>query len=188
MQRKEVEIKLAVASAGAVRRQLAQLGFRVCEPRHLEQNTLFDTARKKLRRRGLMLRLRVVNGRALLTFKAPLRASRHYKVRAETETPVVSARATCAILAGLGYAPSFRYEKYRTAFARRRETGEVVLDETPIGTFLELEGPPHWIRRRARGQGRRPAEFLTATYTELYQAWRRRHGGPARAMVFRRSS
>lgn len=182
----EIEIKLAVGAAAVVRRQLAQLGFRVSTARHLEENTLFDTPEGKLRRNRLALRLRVVNGRGLLTLKGPPQASRHYKVRAESETPVRSANATRKILAGLGYGPSFRYQKYRTIFARKREPGEVLLDETPIGTYLELEGPPRWIGRVARALGRRRSEFLTATYADLYRAWRRRHGGPARAMVFRR--
>lgn len=182
----EVEIKLPVASATAIRRRLAQMGFRVSQQRHFEQNTLFDTPNRRLRRMGLMLRLRVVNGRAVLTFKGPARASPHYKVRAEVETPVASAPAACKILGGLGLEPSFRYEKYRTAFVRGREGGEVLIDETPIGTFVELEGPPRWIRRVARALGHRPAEFVTSTYAELYQAWRRRRSGPARAMVFRR--
>ncbi|MFQ5816787.1 MAG: class IV adenylate cyclase [Terriglobia bacterium] len=188
MKGKEVEIKLAVPAVREIRRKLRQRGFRVCEPRHLEQNTLFDTPQEKLRRLGLMLRLRVANGRALLTLKGRAHASRHYKIRTEAETAVASARAARAILGGLGYAPAFRYEKYRTGFARGREPGAVVLDETPMGTFLELEGPPHWIRRVARALGRPPGDFLTATYAELYQTWRRRHGGSARAMVFRRSS
>ncbi|MBI4461681.1 MAG: class IV adenylate cyclase [Acidobacteria bacterium] len=180
-----MEIKLAVRSPASVRGTLRRLGFRVAEARQLERNTLYDTRQRTLRRQGLLLRLRLVNGRALLTFKGRAYSSRLYKVRPEAETHVGSAEAARAILTGLGFAPTFRYEKYRTAYARRGEAGQVVLDETPIGTFLELEGPPRWIRRVARGLGRPPADFLTATYADLYRSWRRRHGGPADAMVFR---
>lgn len=183
---REVEIKLRIASSRAARRQLARLGFRVVRPRRLEENVLFDTPGGKLRRAGLMLRLRSVDGRALLTFKGRKLTSRGFKVRPEVETPVDSAGAVGEILQRLGFRPIFLYEKYRTVFARRRESGEVVLDETPVGAYLELEGSPAWIRRVAHSLRRKPAEFLTATYADLYRRWRRRHGGPAQAMVFGR--
>lgn len=185
MRSREVEIKLAVDDVRSVRRQLRRLGFRVRAARHFEENLLFDTARGDLKRLGMMLRLRVANGRARLTLKGAARSSRYYKIRPEAEAPVASAGATRAILGGLGFHPAFRYKKYRTAFGRKREAGEVVLDETPIGNFLELEGSPRWIRRVARALGHRPDDFLTATYADLYRAWRRRHGGPKLAMVFR---
>jgi len=182
---KEIEIKLRVRDPRTARRALRALGFRVCKPREFEHNTLFDTAGGSLRRRGLMLRLRTTRGQALLTFKSRSTPSAFYKIRREVETHLSSPTAAGEILLRLGFSPSFRYEKYRTHFARRHEPGEVALDETPIGTFLELEGAPAWIRRVARALGRTPREFITGTYAELYQGWRRRNRAPARAMVFR---
>ncbi len=182
---KEVEIKLRVGDPRSARRALRALGFRVSQPREFEHNTLFDTAGGSLRRRGLMLRLRTTGGEAVLTFKSRSMPSAFYKIRREVETRIASPAAAREILLCLGFSPSFRYEKYRTRLTRRHERGEVALDETPIGTFLELEGRPGWIRRVARGLGWTPREFITGTYAELYQEWRRRNRAPARAMVFR---
>ena len=73
------------------------------------------------------------------------------------------------ILEHLGYQPVFRYEKYRTEYTRPDKAGLVMLDETPIGDFLELEGSPRWIERTARALGRSPAEFITSSYGALYR-------------------
>ncbi len=184
----EVEIKLAVSDVAGLRRQLNRLGFHVRRRRHFEDNLLLDTDTQALRRRGAMLRLRMVAGQPSLTFKEKARLSPHYKVRREQETRVAIVEAVRGILGSLGYKPAFRYQKYRTVFVRPKQPGELTVDETPIGTFVELEGSRRWIREVANALGYRPTEFITATYAELYQAWRRRHGGPRLQMVFRKQS
>lgn len=184
---KETEIKLALRSAASARRVLRRLKFRILARRSFEENTLYDTAARTLRRRGVMLRLRSVNGRHWLTFKGPAIRSRRYKVREEWETELASPSAAREILAALGFEPVFRYEKFRTVYAGRGRWrgGEVMLDETPIGAFLELEGRRAWIRRLARALGAGPDYFITQTYAALYADWCRRHRRPVRDMIFR---
>lgn len=181
---KETEIKLAVPDLAAVRRRLRQLGLRVRAPRGFEQNTLFDTPRGDLRRRGALLRLRSIAGRHRLTFKGPAGRSRHFKIRQEWETAVDNPAAARRLLAGLGFLPRFRYEKFRTEFGAPAGVGAVMLDETPIGDFLELEGSRAWIRRLARAFGAAPRDFIARDYTELYLDWCRRRGRRPRHMVF----
>jgi len=171
---KETEIKLAVSDATAARARLRRLGFVIRQPRRFEQNTLFDTTAGALRRRGVMLRLRSVNRRHWLTFKGPAEGSQRYKVRPEFEIELADAVAGKRILAGLGFEPVFRYEKYRTVWGPPGVGGEAMLDETPIGNFLELEGSRAWIRSVARALGAGPEHFITRTYTELFTNWRRR--------------
>ncbi|MGH9862545.1 MAG: class IV adenylate cyclase, partial [Candidatus Acidiferrales bacterium] len=167
---KETEIKLEAPDLPAVRRRLREQGFRVRQRRRFEDNVLFDTAEKMLRRSGLLLRLRSAGGRHWLTFKGPAQESRRYKIRQEFESELSHPVAVRTVLASLGLAPGFRYQKFRTVYRARgaRQGGEVMLDETPIGTFLELEGRPAWILRVARGLGRRPSQFITRSYAELY--------------------
>ncbi|MFQ5696333.1 MAG: hypothetical protein ACE5HB_10120, partial [Terriglobia bacterium] len=126
--------------------------------------------------------------------KSPAAKARHFKVRQEFETELTHGKVAQKILAGLGFQPVFRYEKFRATFAapRRRPRrgrggpgGMVTLDETPIGVFLELEGSRAWIRRVARALGAQPKEFITQNYASLYAAWcQRRKRRPAH-MVFR---
>ncbi len=88
-----------------------------------------------------------------------------YKVRIETESKVEDGRALAEIFTRLGYGPAFRYEKYRTEYTHGG--GHLVLDETPIGVFAELEGPTDWIDRSAGGAGGGPGKLPDG---ELWEA------------------
>ena len=178
----EVEIKLAVTGAAAARRLLRGKGFRVIKPRVFEANNVFDTPELRLRTSGSLLRVRSVHREATLTFKGPPQSSKH-KSREELEVTASNARTVEAILARLGFQRVFRYEKYRTEFQRGR-TGIVTLDETPIGTYLELEGPPAWIDRTARLLGFTETDYITLSYGALYLDWCARHGCQPGDMVF----
>ena len=61
----------------------------------------------------------------------------------------------------------------------------MVLDETPIGNFGEVEGPPRWIDRTAKSLGILPDQYITDTYAGLFFAWKRRTRSPASEMTFR---
>jgi adenylate cyclase class 2 len=188
---RETEVKLPVSGLRAVRERLKSLGFRVVEPRHFESNRVLDFADLRLRKARCLLRLRVEGARCLLTFKGAPLDSRAYKVRREIETRVADGRRMEEILAALGLEEKFRYDKYRTTLARRREKAGahralVEVDETPIGNFLELEGPARWIDGVARELGYNRKDYITHSYGALFFAWRRREGRRARNMVFSR--
>ena len=79
-------------------------------------------------------------------------------MREEIELEVADAAVLAKIFEGLGMRGWFRYEKYRTTFRSARcvswAKGLLIeLDETPIGTFVELEGPPAAIDRAAQELG-----------------------------------
>jgi len=181
----ETEVKLKLDGAVASKRRLARLGFSVTARRVLEINTIFDTPDSLLRRSQKLLRLREAGARCTLTYKGPQSAGR-YKSREEIESVFTDAASTRAILERLGFVPVFRYEKYRTEFAKPRQAGSVMLDETPIGDYLELEGSPAWIDRTARALGRSPADYITASYGALYLADCQAKGVEPRHMVFGR--
>lgn len=88
------------------------------------------------------------------------------------------------ILSRLGFEPVFRYEKYRTEYAPEERDGLATLDETPIGIFLELEGAPEWIDRKAAELGFTEAGYVTASYAGLYREYREEHPGSPEDMVF----
>jgi adenylate cyclase class 2 len=70
------------------------------------------------------------------------------------------------ILRALGFRPVFRYEKYRATF--RWLDAELVIDETPIGTFLEIEGPPGTIHQATEGLGFSRGDAITDSYPALF--------------------
>jgi adenylate cyclase class 2 len=176
---REIEIKLRLSGAADGRRRLRQAGFRVARRRVFESNVLFDTPELSLRARGMLVRLRTAGTRTVLTFKGRSVPGKH-KVREEIETELSGGPAFGEILNRLGYRPSFRYEKYRTEYSHPDGPGRAMLDETPVGVFLELEGPPRWIDRMARRLGFTEAGYITASYAELHRA----SGGRRRDMLF----
>ncbi len=164
----ETEVKLRLASPEHARALLARFGASRVEARHFEDNQLFDDAAASLRARGATLRLRRTPARATLTYKGARRPSEGLKTREERETNVADADATQAILQGLGLSPVFRYQKYREVW-RLGET-EVVVDETPIGSFLEIEGEAAAIHSVASSLGFSPRDYLAESYPALFLA------------------
>jgi|SRR5271157_499655 len=182
---RETEIKLAAADAATARRLLRRAGFRVSRRRVFEANTLFDTLVLSLRVSRQLLRVREAGGVVTLTYKGPPAPGRH-KSREELELELSAAPPMAAILQRLGFQPVFRYEKYRTEYRRPGSSGVATVDETPVGVFLELEGPPRWIDRTARALGFGEGDYITASYGRLYLEWCQRNGVPPGDMLLPR--
>jgi len=178
----EIEIKFRIDNLRDLTRRLRAAKFRLVTPRTHEMNTLYDLPGQPLRKRGDLLRLRKYGKQWVLTHKSKGTAGRH-KSRVETETRVSDGEQMNAILCALGFQPTFRYEKFRAEWSDRR--GHVVVDETPIGNFGEIEGPSRWIDQTARKLGIRPEHYITDTYAGLFFAWKRRMRSAAKEMTFR---
>jgi adenylate cyclase class 2 len=180
----EIEIKLRLpADISKIRRTLRKLGFRVAERRSHETNVLFDNPHSPLGRQGKLIRIRRVGRLALLTYKGPSQSVR-YKKRHELEVYLSDAKVAEEIFKKIGYQQVFRYEKFRTAYLNLDEPGKVLLDETPVGNFLELEGAPRWIGRTARLLGFSEADYITGSYGYLYALYCREHGIHPKDMLF----
>jgi adenylate cyclase class 2 len=179
----EVEIKFRIGDIERVVERLHQLGFQQVTPRTHEMNTLFDLPGHPLRSRGDLLRLRKYGEMWVLTHKAKSRSQNGpHKTRVETETRVDNGEKMEAILRALHFEPSFRYEKFRAEW--KAGDGHVVIDETPIGTYGEIEGPPEWIDSVARDLEIRRTDYITETYAGLFLAWKRQSGSKADDMTF----
>ncbi len=168
----ETEVKLRVASAEAARAALERLGALPVLPRILEDNVLYDDEAGSLRAAGALLRLRESGAETLLTFKGPKRILEGAKSRDEHETRVASAAEMRAILTAAGYRPVFRYQKYRQTWAWREV--EIVVDETPIGTFFEVEGELPAIHEAASALGYTSNDYVSESYASLFLATGRR--------------
>lgn len=179
----EVEIKLPVADRKRAQALLRAAGFLVSRRRVFETNTVFDTPELALRAARELLRVRQAGGVATLTYKGPPAVSRH-KSRGEVELTVADAGVMGAIFERLGFHPAFRYDKYRTEYREPRQSGVATIDETPVGVYLELEGPSRWIDRTARRLGFEQRDYITASYGTLYLAWCERNGVSPSNMVF----
>ncbi len=165
----EREAKLRVADVAAARRAVEALGARLRRARHLEDNLLLDDVSGRLAGQGSALRLRQADGRAVLTFKGPRQEDASgLKVRPEIEFEVSDARDAAALLSALGFLPSFRYQKFREVWDWK--DAEIVVDETPLGAFVEIEGPAVTIEEAARALGASPADYVVDSYPDLFRA------------------
>jgi adenylate cyclase class 2 len=191
---KEIEIKFRVEDLSALTRSLKRASFKQLTRSTHEMNSLYDLPGQKLRKRGELLRLRKYGEQWVLTHKGkPTLAHKtrkdgaptvgRHKVRVELETRVENGPQMDAILRALGFTPTFRYEKYRAEWSDG--TGHVVLDETPIGNFGEIEGPPRWIDRTAAKLGIANTDYITQTYADVFFTWKRKARSQATEMTFR---
>ncbi|MGA9542265.1 MAG: class IV adenylate cyclase [Candidatus Sulfotelmatobacter sp.] len=178
----EIEIKFRVADPRALARKLRVAGFHELTPRTHEMNTLYDLPGEVLRARKELLRLRKYGSDWTLTHKSGKKAGRHSS-RVELETSVGDGKQMDLILRALGYTPSFRYEKFRAEWTDGK--GQVVVDETPIGNFCEIEGPPRWIDATAKKLGVSATDYITKNYAGLFLEWKARAKSQASEMTFR---
>jgi adenylate cyclase class 2 len=179
----ETEIKLAVRDARSARRRLRQAGFALSKRRIFEANLVFDTDELGLRQSSRLLRLRQAGKTVTLTYKGVPVSGKH-KSREEVEVQMSDLKAMAEILGRLGYRQMFRYEKFRAEYQHPAGAGVAMLDETPIGVFLELEGTPRWIDRTARTLGFHEDAYITASYGRLYLEWCAAHEIEPKDMVF----
>ena len=187
MQAAEIELKFPVADVRAFRTAVEALGFTLVTERTFESNTLYDTEDRQLRERRQILRLREYGDRRTLTHKRQPEgeADTRYKTRIETESSVEDCAAIAEVFAHMGYVPAFRYEKYRTEWvAPAGGDGKLVLDETPIGVWAELEGEPAWIDAMLERLGVNPEQCLTDSYGKLFLRWKEESGSPAEHLTF----
>ena len=177
-----------------------------------QDNVIFDTPQGGLAKHGQLLRIRTETPQAnhhkkpgetgrrfLLTFKRPVAkasganpeaipGTRH-KVREELELAIGDAPTLSAIFEGLGMSGWFRNEKYRTTYtlpgSQKWAKGLLIeLDETPIGTFVELEGPAEAIDRAAANLGFSKRDFILKNYLVLYVEDCKKRGEEPRHMIF----
>lgn len=177
----EREIKLHFESAESAREAIIRAGAAPLHGRRLQEDFLLDNEEETLRRRRCVLRVRVENGKSRLTFKGPVQSSA-MKVREEIETVVGDGETLLKVFAELGLHVWFRYEKYREEFAY--EDVIVSVDETPVGTYVELEGGEQGIEQFAAAIGRGPTDYILDSYRGLFLRLRDERGLSGRDMVF----
>lgn len=175
-------MKIPVVALTFVRERLGEGSARCLYPSALEDNWVLDDGRHTLATSGRLLRVRQTGHQCWLTLKEPGSFAGGVKSRVEIETPIKSAERVLAIFAGLGFKPVRHYQKRREAWA----LGQIVvaLDETPMGQFVELEGPAHLLAAAAVDLGLDPRTAVRGTYLDLWTAYHALHPDAPPDMVF----
>ncbi len=164
--RLEIEVKIRVQHLDALRRKIRLLPADLETARAFERNMVFDTAGGHLKGQGILLRLRQQGARVLLTMKSPLQGQTAYKVREETEVDVSDFEKLKKIFAAIGFQVCFVYEKYREVY--RALGAQIMVDETPIGNFIEIEGDPDRIDAVAARLGFAASDYIADSYYRLF--------------------
>lgn len=177
----EREVKLRFRDAEEARQAILATGATPLRSRRFQEDCLLDTAEDDLRRRRCVLRVRMECGKTLLTFKGPVQTS-PMKLREELETIIGDGLLLLHVLEELGFHVWFRYEKYREEFAHEDVT--IAVDETPVGTFVEIEGSERGIHDMAAALAKNPDDYVTDSYRGLYVKHCESRGLPLSDMLF----
>ena len=136
----EKKYRLPATRRGDVIKALKEMGG-VFERDETEENTIYHG---DVFEGGGMVRIRRTDQRSLLTFKRRTESGSDVKQQIEYETEISDAEAADKIVRELGLTPKVIYEKRRSTWKLRQV--EVVIDELPFGTFMEIEGSRTAIR------------------------------------------
>jgi len=182
----EIEVKLPCDSLDCLYE--AGLDLTIDEPRHFEDNWLFDFPDQRLYKQKAALRVRSVNGKGLLTYKGIVRDSESspLKVREEIETAVDKPEQMVTLLERLDFHRSFRYQKFRTVYrlTMQEETVTVTFDETPMGNFIEIEGNESGVLETLQAAGFGADDIIRDSYPELQAKRCAERGVPLEDLVF----
>jgi adenylate cyclase, class 2 len=177
----EREVKLSFSTPDEARAAVLAAGAAPLRSRRLQEDALFDTDDESLRRRRCVLRVRSDAGKSVLTFKGPVHPG-SMKTRDEHETIISDGEVLKQVFGELGLHEWFRYQKYREEYAAPDVT--IAIDETPVGTFVELEGDEASIILMTRALGRTPDDFILDSYRSLFIKHREAAGLIVQNMVF----
>lgn len=182
----EIEVKLACSDLDRLRD--AGLDLTLIEPRHFEDNWLLDTPDHTLLGQGAALRVRSIATKGLVTYKgiAKESASSVLKVREEIESETSDPARMIELFEKLGFYKVFRYQKYRTVYNLVVEGCllEAVFDETPMGSFIEIEGDESAVLRALEAARFTEQDFIRDSYLELQASRCEALGIPLEDLVF----
>jgi len=170
--RLETELKIPVPDLNAVREALVRHAATQIHPMDREVNILLDADDGRLRRSGSILRLRTYGEKNIVTFKGPVKYLGRIKQRPEYEISCNDTGRMAELFGQLGFSSVARYEKSREAWLVGEV--EVVLDHTPMGDFVEIEGPPETLSTTAALLDLDPARAVRGSYLSLWSEYRRR--------------
>ncbi len=169
----ETELKIPVGDLSAVRSRLVEIEALLISECGREVNLLLDTSDRELSRGGCVLRLRSYGARRVLTFKGPASYDGPIKIRPEHEVDIEDLGKMTTVFEALDYSEVARYEKDREVW----QSGdvEIVLDHTPMGDFVEVEGPSDLLESITCSLGLDPERAVRGSYMSLWSDYRARN-------------
>lgn len=181
---RETEIKIKVENKNRILDEMRRYAGGEMLRSYFEDDTLYDFNDMKLFKQGAILRLRASSlahkksggltadksaSRYTLTWKGVLDVRSAFKEREELELDVSDPSALFSMLKTLGVNPVFRYQKFR--IIAELENVKLLLDETPMGSYIEIEGDAENINNTAQRLGFSASDYITLDYFQLWRAY-----------------
>ena len=177
----EIEVKFFLPKSHTVRERLVDMGA-TFTGKVFEINRCFENEARTFRGQDILLRLRK-DRKTTLTFKAPPKQSdNNFKVYQEVEVEVDDFDTCQVILENLGFHPEQTYEKWRETFVLADT--KLLIDTTPYGIFLEIEGSKSNILDLAGRLGLKWEERILLNYLAIFEILRREENLPFNDMTF----
>jgi adenylate cyclase class 2 len=170
---RETEAKFYVRRLADMARNMVSSGAHLVQARTHELNLRFDTPDGEFQREGRVLRLRQDEA-AHLTYKDGSESVEGAVSRREIEFSVSDFDSAREFVEALGYKVVFMYEKNRTTY--ELDNAHIMLDETPIGDFVEIEGELGRLRPIAKKLGLDWEAAVPASYHALFERIRLKRG------------
>jgi adenylate cyclase class 2 len=178
----EIEAKFYVKDLKQIEARLHDLKARLKQPRIHETNIRFDTPNQDLRREQRVLRLRQ-DDKVRMTYKDASKNEQGVLNRTEIEFVVEDFEKAKRLLEALGYEKSLFYEKYRTTY--ELDNTYVMLDELPMGSFIEIEGESiDSIREIGRKLGIKWDTAISTSYSALFERVRKAKAAQIKNLSF----
>lgn len=170
----EIECKVFIDNLQQFQQRLKYTGATLTKARVYEHNIRLSSDHHDFIRDMVVLRLRR-DDRVRLTYKQPAPYSTHgEKARLELETEVQDMDTMLEIFAHLGFQPYMVYEKYRTTYHYDDiDDTELVVDEMPFGSFIEVEGEN--ITQVLERLELADAYQIVVSYAQLFEQVKARH-------------
>ncbi len=179
----EIEAKFPVNDLSGFIAKLKYLGAELVLDDSYEHNILLDTPEKELLKSSARLRLRDENGKFILAYKQTRKKENNISYRDEIETSVDDIENARLIFERLGYEVTFEYEKYRSTY--RLQDGLIMLDRTPLGSFIEIEAVGEDEIRLIVQKIDLDWDLRTdKSYVQLFEEWASKTGNSGRKMLF----
>jgi adenylate cyclase class 2 len=165
----ETEVKIKIENIEQIKQKIIEIRAELFKKRAFQRDIAFDT-KGKLKKNGECLRIR---DNSIFTYKGPKQKGSKMKIREEIEIMVDNGNYLTEILAKLGYYPTQRKEKYRESYIFHLT--KICLDETPMGSFLEIEGSKESVLDVAKRLGFTEKSFINKAYGELWEEYAKKN-------------
>jgi len=176
----EVELKFKVDNYVNIKNLLKKLGAEFVG-KAFERTVRFDTENQSLEQDGKFLRTRT-GFKNVITFKRKIE-NNDFKEREEVEFEIADTEKMNYILKNLGFSKILIMEKHREKW--NFNNTEVVLDELPMGNYMEIEGDEESIVKVANSLELNLDDKITGTYWDIWKDFSKKNGIDDENIIFK---